>query len=345
MDLLTLISKGIIPIIDFKSVNGDVKPFLAKYGGHMNAIGIVAKDDTGRAFFQTSAIPPGSPEQAKFLPSAAELFRSVGIKVYAIVHSYLDSRLARESRLRTVNRLGKHNDKFACPTVASNQNSTAKLVDELASTKLVDDIIVFDNGYVRKDYCFCDTCQKEFAQKKQLPLPVTMDILNSKPGLLDDWIRWRADIVKGSIDQFSKHVMEAASKAQKEITFYGTVDLDERTKFMEGAFQNFGQEAEEIAKLTNLAVRIQPWTPIIPPRETREYGKVLSDLRAISNTLSDYHHKGLIVTWNIEGEDEIEIAKEMLKALSANELLSFQGFPSTIGAQRDAHLGLDLQTK
>jgi hypothetical protein len=345
MDLLTLISRGMIPIIDFKSVKGDVKPYLAKYGGHINAVGIVAKDDTGRAFFQTSAIPPGTPEQVKFLPSAAELFRSIGIKVYAIVHSYLDSRLAREPRLRTVSRLGKHNDKFACPTVTSNQNSTAKLVEELASTKLVDDIIVVDNGYVRKDYCFCDTCQKEFAQKKQLPLPVTMDVLNSKAGLLDDWLQWRAEVVKGSIDSFSKHVADAESKAEKEITFYGTVDMDERTNFKEGAFQNFGQEADEIAKLTNLAVRIQPWTPIIPARESREYGKMLNDLRTISNTLSDYHHKGLILAWNIEGEEELEVAKEMLKALSANELLSFQGFPSTIGTQRDAHLGLDLQTR
>jgi hypothetical protein len=345
MDLLTLISRGVIPIIDFKSVKGDVKPYLAKYGGHINAVGIVAKDDTGRAFFETSAIPPGSPEQLKFLPSAAELFRSIGIKVYAIVHSYLDPRLARESRLRTVNRLGKHNDKFACPTVTTNQNSTAQLVGELASTKLVDDIIVLDNGYVRKDYCFCDTCQKEFAQKKQLPLPITMDVLNSKAGLLEDWVRWRADVVKGSIDLFSKHVTDAASKAQKEITFYGSVDVDERTKFMEGAFQNFGQEAEEIAKLTNLAVRVEPWTPIIPSRESREYARMLTDLRSISNTLGDYHHKGLILTWNIEAEDELEIMKEMLKALSAKELLSFQGFSSTIGTQRDAHLGLDLQAR
>jgi hypothetical protein len=345
MDLLTLISRGVIPIIDFKSVKGDIKPFLAKYGGHINAIGIVAKDDTGRAFFETSAMPPGSPEQIKFLPSAAELLRSIGIKVYAIVHSYLDSRVARESRLRTVNRFGRHNDKFACPTVTTNQNNTAKLLGELASTKLVDDIIVVDNGYVRKDYCFCDTCQKEFAQKKQLPLPITMDVLNSKEGLMDDWIRWRADVVNSSLDQFLKQVAETASKAQKEVTFYGSVDMDERTKFMQGALQNFGQEADGIAKLTNVAIRVQPWTPIIPSRESKEYGKMLNDLRTISNTLSDYNRKGLILVWNIEGEDELEVAKDMMKALSANELLSFQGFPPTIGAQRDAHLGLDLEAR
>ncbi|WXG42558.1 MAG: hypothetical protein WED04_00365 [Promethearchaeati archaeon SRVP18_Atabeyarchaeia-1] len=345
MDFLTLISKGVIPIIDFKSVKGDVKPFLAKYGGHVNAIGIVAKDDTGRAFFQTSVMPPGSPEQIKFLPSAAELFHSIGIKVYAIVSSYLDSRVARDPRLRTVNRFGKHNDKFACPTNVTNQNNTAKLLGELASAKLVDDIIVVDNGYVRKDYCFCDTCQKEFAQKKQLPLPITMDILNSKPGLVDDWIMWRAEVINASLDSFSKQVMEAASKVQHEVKFYGSVDMDERTRFMQGAFQNFGQEAEGIAKLTNVAIRVQPWTPIIPPRESKEYGKMLNDLRTISNTLNDYNHKGLILAWNMEDEDEISIAKDMAKALSGNEILSFQGFPASIGSQRDAHLGLDLEAR
>jgi hypothetical protein len=342
MDLLTLISRGLVPIVDFKSVKGDVKPYLAKYGGHINAIGIVAKDDTGRGFFPTSVMPPGSPEHVKFLPSAAELFHSIGIKVYAIVHSYLDSRVGRESRLRTVNRSSKPNDKFACPTNVINQNNMAKFLAELTSTKVIDDIIVIDNGYIGKDYCFCETCQKEFAQKKQLPLPINIDVLNSKQSLMSDWIKWRSDVVNTSLDLFSKQVADAASNVQKEITFYGSIDIDERTKFSEGALQNFGQNAEDIAKLTNVAIRVQPWTPIIPPRESKEYGRILSDLRTISNTLADYNHKGLIVAWNIEGEGELDVAKDMMKALSATELLSFQGFPGSIGAQRDAHLGLDL---
>jgi hypothetical protein len=326
-------------------MKGDVKPVLAKYGGHINAVGIVAKDDTGRAYFETSVMPPGSPDQAKFLPSTADLFHSIGIKVYAIVHAFLDARMARESRYRTVNRLGKHNDKFACPTIAASQNNVAKLLSELATTKMVDDIVVVDNGYVRKDYCFCDTCQKEFAQKKQLPLPITMDGLTSKEQLFDDWIKWRSDVLNGSTETFSKSVAEAASKVQKEVGFYNTIDLDERTKFMQGALQNFGQDADNMAKLTNVAVRVEPWTPIIPSKESKEYGKMLNDLRSISNTLADYNHKGLIITWNIEGEEELETAKDMMKALSASAILSFQGFPSTIGAQRDAHLGLDLETK
>jgi hypothetical protein len=345
MDLLTLISRGVIPVIDFKSMKGDVKPFLAKYGGHINSIGIVVKDETGRGFFQSNVVPPASPDHTKFLSLASDLFHSIGIRVYAIVPAFLDSRAAREPRFRTTNRFGKQNERFACPTNVTNQANLAKLFEELASSKLVDDIVVVDDGYVRRDYCFCDTCQKEFALRAKLPLPIKLETLNSKQGLFDDWIAWRAEVVNGLLDTFTKRVAEASAKAQKEVNFYASVDLDERTKYMQGALQNFGQDVEKMAKLGNVAIRIQPWTPIIPAERTPEHGKMLNDLRSISNYLTDYNRKGVLLVWNIENEEELETTKDMLKASSASAALSFQSFPSTIGAQRDAHLGLDLEAK
>jgi hypothetical protein len=154
MDLLTLISRGVVPVIDFKSMKGDVKPFMAKYGGHINSIGIVVKDETGRGYFDNSAAPPASPDHAKFLRSSAELFQSLEIKVYAIVDAFLDSRAIREPRRRSIDRFGKQSERFSCPSNVSNQNDLAKLVEELASTKLVDNIVVTDSGFVRRDYCF-----------------------------------------------------------------------------------------------------------------------------------------------------------------------------------------------
>jgi hypothetical protein len=345
MDFLTLISRGIIPVLDFKSMKGDVKPFLAKYGGHLNSIGIMAKDETGRGFFQSNVIPSASPDHASFLPTASDLFHSIGIRVYAIVPAFLDSRAARESRFRTINRFGKQNERFACPTNATNQVNLAKSVEELASTKLVDDIIVVDDGYVRRDYCFCDTCQKEFALRAKLPLPLKMETLNSKAGLLEDWITWRTEVITGLVESLSKHIAETSAKTQKEVNFYAAVDLDERTNYIQGALQNFGQDVEKIAKLSNLALRIQPWTPIMPAESTPEHGRMFNDLRKISNYLSDYNRKAVILAWNIEDETELETAKDMMKASSASAVFSFQSFPATVGAQRDAHLGLDLEAK
>jgi hypothetical protein len=345
MDFLTLISRGVIPVLDFKSMKGDVKPFLAKYGGHLNSIGILVKDETGRGFFQSSVVPPASPDHTSFLPTASDLFHSIGIRVYAIVPAFLDSRAAREPRLRTVNRLGKQSERFACPTNATNQASIAKTIEELTSTKLVDDIIVVDDGYVRRDYCFCDTCQKEFALRAKLPLPVRMETLNSKSGLFDDWITWRTEVVSGLLDTLTKRILDASAKAQKEVNFYAAVDLDERTKYVQGALQNFGQDVEKMAKLGNIALRIQPWTPIIPAERTPEHGRIFNDLRTISNYLADYNRKAVILTWNIEDEVELETVKDMMKTSSASALFSFQGFPATIGAQRDAHLGLDLESR
>jgi hypothetical protein len=345
MDFLTLISRGIIPVLDFKSVKGDVKPFLAKFGGHLNSIGIVAKDETGRGFFQSSAIPSASPDHASFLATSSDLFRSIGIRVYAIVPAFLDSRAAREPRFRTTNRFGKQNERFACPTNATNQANLAKSLEELASSKLADDIIVVDDGYVRKDYCFCDTCQKEFALRAKLPLPLKMETLNSKAGLLEDWITWRTEVISGLVESLNKHIADASAKTQKEVNFYAAVDLDERTNYVQGALQNFGQDAEKIAKIGNLALRIQPWTPIMPAEGTPEHGRMFNDLRKISNYLADYNRKAVILAWNIENETELETAKDMIKASSASAVFSFQSFPATVGAQRDAHLGLDLEAK
>jgi hypothetical protein len=345
MDFLTLISRGIIPVLDFKSQKGDIKPFLAKYGGHLNSIGILAKDETGRGFFQSSTVPPASPDHTSFLPTAADLFHSIGIRVYAIVPAFLDSRVAREARFRTTDRFGKQSERFACPTNASNQSNLAKYLEELASAKLVDDIIVVDNGYVRRDYCFCETCQKEFALRAKLPLPVKMDTLNSRAGLFDDWITWRTEVVTGLIESLAKRIADANAKTQKEVNFYAAVDLDERTKYSQGALQNFGQDVEKIAKIGNLALRIQPWTPIIPAENTPEHGRMFNDLRNISNYLADNNRKAVILAWNIENEVELETVKGMMKASSASAVFSFQGFPATIGAQRDAHLGLDLEAK
>jgi hypothetical protein len=345
MDFLTLISRGIIPVLDFRSVKGDIKPFLAKYGGHLNSIGILAKDETGRGFFQSSVVPPASPEHTSFLPTASDLFHSIGIRVYAIMPAFLDSRAARESRFRTTNRFGKQNDRFACPTNATNQVNLAKSVEELVSAKLVDDIIVIDNGYVRRDYCFCDTCQKEFALRAKLPLPLKMETLNSKAGLFEDWITWRTEVVTGLLESLTKRVADASAKTQKEVNFYAGVDLDERTNYAQGALQNFGQDVERIVKVSNLALRIQPWTPIMPAERTPEHGRMFNDLRKISNFLVDNNRKAVILAWNIENETELETVKDIMKASSASAVFSFQGFPATVGAQRDAHLGLDLEAK
>ncbi|WXG45180.1 MAG: hypothetical protein WED05_00360 [Candidatus Atabeyarchaeum deiterrae] len=345
MDLLTLISRGVVPIIDFKSMKGDVKPFMAKYGGHINSIGIVVKDETGRGYFDNSAAPPASPDHAKFLRSSAELFQSLEIKVYAIVDAFLDSRAIREPRRRSIDRFGKQSERFSCPSNVSNQNDLAKLVEELASTKLVDNIVVTDSGFVRRDYCFCDSCQKEFAQRNKLPLPVTSNSLASKQGMYDDWIKWRSEVVTRVLDQASKRVAEVSSKTQREIAFYGAVDVDERTGYFDGATRDFGQKAEDIMKSSNLAVRIQPWTPIIPSNDTPEYSRTINALKTVSNLLSDNNRKGLILVWNIETEEDLATTKDMEKALSASGVLSFLGYPQSIGPQRDAHLGLDLEAK
>jgi len=344
MDLLTLISRGITPIIDFKSTKGDVKPFLAKYGGHLNSIGIVVKDETGRGYFEGSATPPGSPE-SKFLLQSVELFQTVGIKVYGLVHAFLDSRATREARFRTVSRSGKKSERFSCPANGTTRTILAKFLEDLTLTKLVDNIVLIDNGFLRKDYCFCETCQNDFAQRNKLPLPVTINTITSKQQLSDDWAKWRAEVITSFLDMSSKRVVEAASKAQKEVTFYASIDLDERTGFVNGAYQNFGQSMEDMIKLGNLVVRVQPWTPIIPSKGSQEYSRILNDLKTVSNYLSDYNRKGIILTWNIEGDEELATVKDMEKALSASAVLSFQGFSQSIGPQRDAHLGLDLEAK
>jgi hypothetical protein len=172
-----------------------------------------------------------------------------------------------------------------------------------------------------------------------------METLNSKSGLFDDWITWRTEVVSGLLDTLTKRILDASAKAQKEVNFYAAVDLDERTKYVQGALQNFGQDVEKMAKLGNIALRIQPWTPIIPAERTPEHGRIFNDLRTISNYLADYNRKAVILTWNIEDEVELETVKDMMKTSSASALFSFQGFPATIGAQRDAHLGLDLESR
>jgi hypothetical protein len=100
-----------------------------------------------------------------------------------------------------------------------------------------------------------------------------------------------------------------------------------------------------MVKLGNIAARVQPWTPIIPSKGSPEYGKIFNDLKAISNYLSDSDHKGIILTWNIEDDEELATVKDMGKALSATAILSFQSYPQSIVTQRDAHLGLDLDAK
>jgi hypothetical protein len=344
MELLSLISRGITPVIDFKSTKGDVKPFLAKYGGHLNSIGIVVKDETGRGYFEGTAAPPGSPE-SKFLQQSSELFQTVGIKVYAIVHAFLDSRVTREPRFRTVSRSGKKSERFSCPVNGTTQSNLVKFLDDLVSTKLVDNIVLIDNGFVRKDYCFCETCQNDFALRNKLPLPITINTITSKPQLAEDWVKWRAEAITNFIDMSSKRVTEASSKAQKEVTFYASIDIDERTGFTKGAHQNFGETIEDMAKSSNIAARVQPWTPIIPSKGSPEYGKVFSDLKTISNILSDFGRKGVILTWNIEDDEQLGTVKDMGKALPAAALLSFQSFPQSTVSQRDAHLGLDLDAK
>nr|MDO8135107.1 hypothetical protein [Candidatus Njordarchaeum guaymaensis] len=344
MDLLTLISRGITPIIDFKSTNGNVKPFLAKYGGHLNSIGIVVKDETGRGYFEGSATPPGSPE-SKFLSQSADLFQTVGIKVYALVHAFLDSRATREGRFRTVSRSGKKSERFSCPANVTTQTNLVKFLEDLTSTKLVDNIVLIDNGFLRKDYCFCETCQNDFAQRNKLPLPITINTITSKQQVFDDWVKRRAEVITGFLDMSSKSVAETASKIQSEVNFYASIDLDERTGFMNGAYQNFGQAMEDMVKLSNITVRVQPWTPIIPSKGSQEYGRIFNDLKTLSNHLSDYDRKAIILTWNIEDDEELATVSDMRKMLSASAVLAFQSFPQSIGPQRDAHLGLDLDAK
>ncbi|MFX1519589.1 MAG: hypothetical protein ACFFCD_06695 [Promethearchaeota archaeon] len=334
MELREILTRGHIPVLDPYMLNETSDEFFAKYGSFLEKIALVAKRDTGYTLYRSMSAPTDD-KYSEFFSSFTQIASDIAIDVYAVVSTFVDQYFAHDPKYGAY-RSGitrTPSGVFVCPVQESYWRYLTAVVKEILNFP-ISGIILMDNQFARQEFCFCETCRKEFSELTGLEREFVFDTLVNDPDVLSQWYDWRIKKITTALSSIVENVRETP-----DIEVLINVDLDPETDYLEGSKKNFGQDVMKISDIANqLLINVLPLTPSLPQPGSPDYERVLSEL-AFTRDLNRIGRKYSIFNWGVT-DPEVETLEKMKADINATYLFLLEGYPETYKERREIHLGL-----
>jgi len=268
MELREILTRGHIPVLDPYTLNETSDEFFARYGSFLEKIALMAKRDTGYTLFRSMSAPTDD-KYSEFFPSFTQIASEIDIDVYAIVSTFVDQYFAHDPKYGAY-RSGITRapvGTFVCPVQESYWKYLIAVVKEIMNFP-INGLILMDNQFARQEYCFCETCRKEFSELTNLEREFVFDTLLSDLDVLSQWYEWRVE----KISSFLSNITNSIKESNPDIEVLIAVDIDPETDYLEGAKKHFGQDVMKLSDVADqLLFNVLPLTPVLPQPETPDY--------------------------------------------------------------------------
>ena len=335
MELREILTRGHIPVLDPYMLNETSDEFFASYGSFLERIALMAKRDTGYTLYRSMSAPSDQ-KYSEFFSSFSQIASDIAVDVYAIVSTFVDDYFAQDPKYGAY-RSGITRapvGTFVCPVQESYWKYLMAVIKEILTFQ-INGIILMDNQFARQEFCFCETCRKEFSELMNLEREFVFDTLLNDPDILSQWYEWRAN----KITTFLSKTTSSIKELNPDIEVLLTVDIDPETDYIEGAKKHFGQDVMKLSDIADqLLFNVLPLTATLPQPETQDYERVLSEL-AFTRDLNRIGRRYSIFNWGVT-DPEIETLEKMKADIKATYLFLLEGYPQTYKERREIHLGL-----
>ncbi|WXG40974.1 MAG: hypothetical protein WED07_09425 [Candidatus Freyarchaeum deiterrae] len=333
MEVRNLLIRNVLPILDPVSIGQSADSFLADYGGYMKQIAAVAKHDSGFALYESN-VAPIHEKYGDFFSTIANISEAAGIKLYAVLYTFIDSYYGVDPAYKTFNANDVANENFVCPAREPFWSYLQSVAEEVIKYPIAG-VILLGNTFVRQEFCFCEKCKKEFSEAAQIDASFTWDGLRDNDQLFSKWLDWRAEKMYNAISGIYNVV-----KKKEGLDFLVGVDIDPEANYEKGAFRHFGQDVEKLSGISgHLLMSVNPWSPILPSAGSQEYNTNLEKMRFIDN-ITARRRKVSFKYWTLADENDYDTIKSIASRFKATKIVADLAFPEKFRIWREAHLSM-----
>ncbi|MHA1916920.1 MAG: hypothetical protein ACTSUV_01190 [Candidatus Ranarchaeia archaeon] len=336
MDYRDLLNRKITPVLSPYTIEDSANEFLAKFGGFLEKIALVAKPPSGLSFYRSKLVSEHS-EYRTWFSSYAKLCVDVGFQTYGVMSALADLQYGRDPKYRTFDNMNNNAPDYVCPSRKSFWQYLAAVGKELASFDLTG-IILSDTRFVRDEFCLCSHCRNEFAEISGLKNDFQWDEIQSNPSMKNRWIEWKRDTLVNNLQFFCDEVWSA----KRNIDIAIKADLDPEIGLENGAMMHFGQDLQAFGEMTGHAL-VHPYlfTPIIPTPSTSdlEFNNLLESMNYFKD-LQNKQFKTSIYWWGNAGEQELQFVEALRTATNAGDIFLYSSYPKEYRRWRESILGI-----
>ncbi|MEM2109953.1 MAG: hypothetical protein QW327_05660 [Candidatus Odinarchaeota archaeon] len=330
MEIRELLVNDLNLILDPSAVKMTPSQFIAEYGGNLSKIGLLVKPPSGRVFYDSKTAPK-DPVYGDFLKEFVKISSDI-FDVYAVVNTLLDIYLAEDPKYSSVKSGGEKSATHICPSEIT-VNYLSEVLKEIAKHP-VKGVILVGNTFINRNYCFCDHCKSEFSNLAGIPQSFDFNRINVDSDLQSKWKMWRTDKLANMITTLAERVKQVNDKLE----VYSEIYLEPSTNYISNIELEYGQSIEMLSRETKIIFNIHPWTPVLPEANSMEYNTLISSITG-AESFKRNGVKPSLLYWNITGEDELNIIKSISSRVSAEEVYTYNAYPSGYNQLRETHLG------
>ncbi|MHA2059795.1 MAG: hypothetical protein ACW976_03355 [Candidatus Ranarchaeia archaeon] len=336
MDYRDLLNRKITPVLSPDTIKDTANEFLAKYGGFLETIALMAKPPSGLSYYK-SDLMPDDPLNNKWFSGYAKLCTDVGFTTYAVVSALADLEYGQDPEYRTLNPSNQFASDYVCPLRESYWQYLAAIGQEIAKYDVAG-IILTNTRFVRYEFCLCSECRKEFREESGLEADFGWKQIQDDPALQEKWFSWKSN----KLLEYLKFFTEKVWNKKRDLDIAIKIDLDPEVGFAEGAGQNFGQTPQAFGELTGHAL-VHPYlfTPILPTQSTSDpdYNKLLTSVEYFKD-LQAKQYRTSLYWWGPVGEPELTFMEGLREDTGAEYLFLYPEYPKQYRRWREAHLGI-----
>lgn len=335
MDLRRLIiERKVIVVLDPAVLNTPADDFYSRFGSSIESIAVVAKAPSGRTYYNSENARQEK-EYSDYFESYASLGDQLGINVYAVINAFSDEWFGQDPMYKTIDSEGNAIHTHVCPNRKEYWHYLSEISKEVVM-KHAQGVILTGLSYINSRYCFCEHCRKEFSEISGLPADFNFDDVKNNPSIWEQWVNWR----KSKISEAVNHITDKVWSVRKDVYIIPTVYYDMEVGGIKSTLELFGQDPLELVNLTgNLAIHINPWSPLLPDTDTQEYQNLLQELSFVK----DIFVKGYSATifyWGPISEQELTILSKLSDDLNIQNIFVYPNYPASYARWREAHLGI-----
>lgn len=333
MDIRTISSKNFIPIIDPAFLKQSPDEFLAENGGFLSEVAIVAKSTSGFVHYR-SATAPTDRETNEFFSTFSSIADSIGIKVYAYINGLADSFLAKNHSYSAIKDGGNPNVYFVDPFKSSYTNYLKAIFTEVLAFP-VHGILLDNIKFPREEFSFCESCRRKFSEAFGIDRMFSLSDLQKDPNLIAQWMNWRSRALEEILKELS-----SALASNRDVDFSITMDIDPTIKGDKGAYKQFGQKIDVIAKYGSPTLHLSAWTPYPASTETPEYNTLVNNIQFAKDFQSKNQSAINLFIWGAENENTLKIIDSIKEKIPIKKVFAQNHLPSAYQELREIHLGL-----
>lgn len=333
MDIRTISSKNLIPVIDPAFIKQSPDEFLAENGGFLSEVAVVGKSSSGFVYFR-STTAPSNRETSEFFSTFASIADSIGIKVHAFVNGLADAFFAKNTSYSAIKDGGNPNPYFVDPFKDSYINYLKSVITELLNFP-VQGLIIDDIKFPREEFSFCESCRRAFSEHYGIERMFSLGDIQRDNVLEQRWIKWRKD----KIEEIIKDIATTSS-LKPNVDFSFTIDIDPTIRAEKGALKHFGQDIFVISKYGIPTVHLSPWTSYPNTPSAPEFKAMKDSVQFIKQFQAQTQKPVNLYLWGVENESVLSLLDALKGEVTFRKVFIQNYFPKDFQKRREIHLGL-----